>query len=135
MQKHSKNLEGALKEIVTETKKVQDDNNFLRSQINVIHYKRDSLEQHGRRGQLRVHKVPENDDEDVLKHLINSANFVLSQIEEDDPFAEFKDHKVEVSDIQRCHRVGNLTRATKNNKVRPIIARFKDYRLKEWQYC
>ena len=130
LQNHTKNLEGALKEIVTATKKVQEDNNFLRSQINVIHYKRDSLEQYGRRKSLRIHQVVEKEDEDVFKHLINSANFVLSQIEEGDPFEEFKNRKVEVSDIQRCHRIGNLTRATKNNKARPIIAKFKDYRLR-----
>ena len=77
LQKHSKNLEGALKEIVTETKKVQDDNNFLRSQINVIHYKRDSLEQHGRRGQLRASikflKM-------IMKMYLNTISFFLWRI-------------------------------------------------------
>ena len=74
-------------------------------------YKLDELEQYGRRENLRIYNVPEEQDEndDGEKIVLKIAKELKIEL-----------HK---SDIQRAHRLGKP-----GNKPRPIIARFISYK-------
>ena len=125
-------LKNGLKAAVNEIQSLHKENNDLRTHINLLNYQNDSLGQYGRKESLRVQKAPEavGETEDAEAIVLESANFVLSQIKSDDMFSEFKDFKVTRNDLQRCHRVGDKEKAIKRKKQRPIIAKFKDYRLR-----
>ena len=129
---HTQNLESALKSAVGEIETLHKANNDLRTQVNLSHFHRDNLEQYGRKEAFRAQKVPESEgnEEDPAKLVIERANYVLSQIPDESQFAEFKNYKVKRSDFQRCHRVGDQRRAISKKKIRPIIAKFKDFRLR-----
>ena len=130
-------VDAALKEIHF----LHKDSNFLRTKLNLANFNNDALEQYERRESLRIHSVPEvaAGKDDPQKEFIESAKFVLSQLDEQSPFKEFKNRRVGPSDIQRCHRIGKPkvntddTPKKKENgstKTRPIIVKLKDYKLR-----
>ena len=127
---HAKNMTKALKDVTSEAVKLRADNTFLCAELNKMNYRHDSLEQYGRKEAMRGHAIPEKENEDAFKPIIDSANYILSKIDEDDPYSEFANRRITKDDIQRCHRVGNVRKANSNGKIRPIIAKFKDYRLR-----
>ena len=89
-------LKNGLKAAVNEIQSLHKENNDLRTHINLLNYQNDSLGQYGRKESLRVQKAPEavGETEDAEAIVLESANFVLSQIKSDDMFSEFKDFKV-----------------------------------------
>ena len=125
-----KSLKKGFTAVVEENQKFRKENNNLRTKINLLHYRLDAHGQYNRKESLRLQKVSETDTEDPAEIIVESANFVLSQIQPDENFSEFKDRKVTRDDLQRCHRVGDKKTASNNKKARPIIAKFKDYRLR-----
>lgn len=125
-----KSLKKGFEAVVEENQMVRKENNTLRTEINLLHYRIDAHGQYNRKESFRLQKVSETDTEDPTEIIVESANFVLSQIQPDENFSEFKDRKVTRDDLQRCHRVGDKKTASSNKKARPIIAKFKDYRLR-----
>ena len=78
-----------------------------------------------------MQEAAQGETDNAVQYVLESANFVLSQIDDaDDNFSDLKDYRVTLSDIQRCHRVGDEKKARQRKKTRPIIAKFKDYRLR-----
>ena len=127
-------LAGGLKLAIAEIKRLHDYINDLRVNINQLNYEADALQQYGRKESGRLREVPEakqGEADDAVKHVLETANFVLSQIDDpEDDFIDLKNYKVTLTDLQRCHRVGDVKKARLKKKPRPIIAKFKDYRLR-----
>ena len=130
----NKSLAAGLKLAIGEIKRLSENNNDLRTNINKLNYQIDAHGQYNRRESGRLLETPEakqGETDDAVNHVLESANFVLSQIDDaDDDFSDLKDYKVTLSDLQRCHRVGDEKKARERKKTRPIIAKFKDYRLR-----
>ena len=61
------NLQTALKSAVQEMNILAKQNNDLRKEANLQNYRRDELEQYGRRESLRLHSVEEEKDEDTAE--------------------------------------------------------------------
>ena len=125
-------IKTALKTVLVSLDEIRADMNGLKSSINVSNYRRDELEQYGRKESLRVIDVPEEplaynekgkivDNEDCAQIIIDAADTLGV--------------KVEKQDIQRAHRMGKkkgpvkdpTTGVMKPRKPRQIIVRFKDY--------
>ena len=127
-------LAGGLKLAIAEIKQLHDYINDLRVNINQLNYEADALQQYGRKESGRLREVPEakqGEADDAVKHVLETANFVLSQIDDpEDDFIDLKNYKVTLTDLQRCHRVGDVKKARLKKKPRPIIAKFKDYCLR-----
>ena len=123
-------LKDTVQAVLDELKAARKENNFLRTQVNLCHYQRDSLSQYGRREAFRLNKLEEKEKENPTDEIIEKANFILSKIDADGPFKEFKGKKITSHDIQRCHRVGDKDKAVTRGKPRPIIAKFKCYKLR-----
>ena len=129
LQEQVKSLTSSLKLVVGELKTAHKTNNDLRTQVNLSNYTKDDLGQYGRKESYRNLDVDESVDAE--KGAIERANFILSQIDEtNEQFRDLKDYKVTRSDIQRCHRIGDKDKAKSRGKKRPIIVKFKDYRLR-----
>ena len=125
----NKSLQDGLKAAIEEIKKLHKQNTALRTNVNLMNYQIDALGQYGRRESNRLMKVSEakeGESDDAVKQVLETANFVLSQIPVDDDFSDLKDYKVTLKDIQRCHRVGDVKKAKKYKKPRPITSKFKD---------
>ena len=123
-------LKETLEAVRKETEEMRKENNFLRTQINVLNYQRDSLNQYGRKECFQLNKSEEKANDDPTAEIIEKSNFILQKIDEDGPFKEFKGRKITANDIQRCHRVGDQEKAQSRGKPRPIIAKFKCYKLR-----
>lgn len=132
LQEFAKNQVNLNKEVVKENLALKTEINELRTKVNVANFNNDSVEQYTRRENIRLHDVPESDtetDNDVLKAIIDRANYALSK----SPF--FKDTTVQASDIQRAHRVGEKKQQAPGSntppKPRKIICRFKSWSLRQ----
>lgn len=120
------------KKLVEENIALRQESNTLRAKINTANYMSDSVEQYTRRENIRIHDVEEKDNEkdsDVMKEIIDRANYALSKSQ------YYSDTRVEESDIQRAHRVGEKkVQAPGSNtppKPRKIICRFKSWALRQ----
>ena len=97
------------KRILEETK---EENQRLKQQLSLSLYKSDSLEQYGRRENLRIYNVPESankkdDGEDIIIEIAKLLNVDLKDL-----------------DIQRAHWLGQK----RIGKTRPIIVRFVSFK-------
>ena len=93
---------------------LQSENLQLKQALNLTNFKLDSLEQYGRRENLRLHnilEVPGNKD-DGETEIIKVAKEL--------------NVKLESKDIQRAHRLGKKKPSAE--KPRPIIVRFTSYK-------
>ena len=91
---------------------IKEENQRLKQQLNLSLYKSDSLEQYGRRENLRIYIVPEStnkkdDGEDIIIEIAKLLNVNLKDL-----------------DIQRAHRLGQK----RIGKTRPIIVRLVSFK-------
>ena len=90
-------------------------NERLKQSINLQTYEMDDLNQYGRRENIRIQNIPEDnlnaddDGERIVKNVANKFGIQLTD-----------------SDIQRAGRIGYKKNG--NAKPRPIIARFVSYK-------
>ena len=115
------NVEMKMDNIVKENEELKFENETLRDRLLTNEKGLNDLEQYGRRWNLRVFNVEEKSGEttqDVTKRVC-------------DIFTDMVKVKTEPSDIEACHRTGNLEKARHDKKVRPIIVRFNNRSLKD----
>lgn len=86
----------------------------LRGRISALEEKNDELEQYTRRNSLRITGIPESEEEDCYKRVLDIANNTL---ELDPPLT--------IQDIDRTHRIGPKL---SGRSTRPIIVKFATYR-------
>jgi len=107
-------LKFELEESNSNLETIKTENAQLKQALNLTNFKLDSLEQYGRRENLRLHNIPESegnrdDGETKLIEVANALNISLN-----------------ASDIQRVHRLGK--KRTNATKSRSIIVRFQSYK-------
>ena len=95
---------------------VKAENERLKQALTLTNFKVDSLEQYGRRENLRLHNIPEtganrDDGENEILKVANALNIELTNF-----------------DIQRAHRLGRKRINASPDKPRPIIVRFQSYK-------
>lgn len=104
-----------LTKVLGETNKHVDEiHEDLATAINQV----DDLEQYTRKHNLQIHGIAEHSDENVGDHIIKLGN-VLNV-------------KITKNDIDICHR---MPTSKNNTQPRPIIVRFKSYRVKQELYA
>ena len=127
--KKNEALMALLKASNAEQEALRKGTNFLRAKMNCTNYHCDALDQYGRKENVNLIDVDEKEhetEEDVIKAVVDRANFVLSKSD------KYKDIQVSASDIQRAHRIGKpSTNKEGPCKARKIICRFKSYKLRQ----
>ena len=108
-----KMLKTQLERSNSKVKHLEIKNAQLMQTANLILYKLVSLEQYGRRENLRIHNVPEN------KETIDDREKILK-------VAKCLNVNLQSSDIQRAHRLGK--KRLNSEKPRFIIVRFVSYK-------
>lgn len=88
--------------------------NSLQRQVQLIAQQQDHFEMHTRRKIILLHGVPEEDKEDVSKHV---AKLAVERLR----LTDFT-----TGDIGHCHRLGQAT----GDKPRPILVKLRDLSLK-----
>ena len=93
--------------------KITEENNKLKQIINLNTFKVDSLEQYGRRENLRIYGIPESNE-----NIDDDGEQIVHDI------AKLLNVDLDNWDIQRAHRLGRK----RSNKPRPIIVRFLSFK-------
>ena len=132
MRAENQEMRAIMKQVLGAIDGIHVNMNLQRESINISTYKRDALNQYGRRESGRFINTKEapleyyengqiKDTEDCVQLAIDAAAAL--------------DIKIERSDIQRAHRVGKRKKPTTDKKMgrviipkpRPVIVKFKDY--------
>ena len=135
LEAENKEMRTVLKQVLGALDGIHVHMNMQRASINEATYKRDALNQYGRRESNRWLEVKEapieynengkiKDTEDCVQLAIDAAAAL--------------DIKIEKKDIQRAHRVGKRKKPSTNKdtgrvvipKPRPVIVKFKDYQTR-----
>lgn len=95
---------------------LKEENEKLKDRLFVVERGLNDTEQYGRRWNLRVFNVEETPSETARE-----ATEKVCAI-----FTDKLKVKTDLSMIEACHRTGDLSKAKKDKKCRPIIVRFKD---------